>query len=164
MGILNFQEEESNEDVLYNNQDEEIINQASTDNSLEKSNLGFEAGNLGIDFSFNFQEEEEEGALEDSVGYTSEEDAQQDLINQVLKDIKAAETGFGVEETDNQEKEITRLFEQKQNEFLSGKVVLKDIINADGDTVVKIGNIITPDIIRKAKSQRKLIELIMNCD
>ena len=74
MGIINFQEEESNEDVLYNNQDEAIIKKASTDNSLERSNLGFEAGNLGIDFSFNFQEEEEEGALEDSVGYTSEED------------------------------------------------------------------------------------------
>ena len=134
MSNLNFKTNDESEDIFILNLDEQLTN--------EETGL-----------SFGFQDKTEE---------QFEIDAQQDLINQVLKDIKAAESGLGVNEADDQAKQIRKSFEQKQIEFLSGKVVLKDIVE-DGNVIVRIGDTITPDKIKIAREHGRLIELIMNC-
>lgn len=53
-------------------------------------------------------------------------------------------------------------FDQQQNEFLSGKTVLKDIISEDGEMIVKTGDFVDEEIIKRAKKKGKLIEIIMN--
>lgn len=144
------EENEKDKSLFYIDMDEEMINNKSSDDSMDEEVLNFKDSNVEMDFSFNFQEEDQE-------------DEQQDLINQVLKDIKAAESGFGSEEVKEQENQFSSLFEQKQIEFLSGKVILKDILKEDGNMVAKSGEFITPKLIKRAKNQGKLISVIMNC-
>lgn len=134
MGNLNFKVHDESEDAFFLNLDEPLENE-------------------GSELSFSFEDKNNEQL---------EVDAHQDLINQILKDIKAAESGLGVNEADDQAKQIRKSFEQKQIEFLSGKVVLKDIVE-DGNVIVRIGDTITPDKIKIAREHGRLIELIMNC-
>ncbi|NLM14002.1 MAG: hypothetical protein GX209_09690 [Epulopiscium sp.] len=134
MSNLNFKTNDESEDIFILNLDEQLTN--------EETGL-----------SFGFQDKTEE---------QFEIDAQQDLINQVLKDIKAAEAGIGLEEASDQAKQMRQKFEQKQIEFLSGKVVQKDIVE-DGDMIARIGDTITPHLIKNAREHGRLIELIMNC-
>lgn len=54
-------------------------------------------------------------------------------------------------------------FDQQQKKFLSGKTVLKDIMNEDGEIIVKTGDLIDEEMIKRAKNKGKLIEIIMNC-
>ena len=83
------------------------------------------------------------------------------MIDRVLKDFQNAQAGFSQEEPEEDKK--NEAFEQKQMEFLTGKIVLKDIVGNGGILIAKTGSLINADMIKAAKEQGKLIELIMNC-
>ncbi|NLK96582.1 hypothetical protein [Defluviitalea saccharophila] len=153
MSNLNFETHDESEDIFFLNLDEPLADEEPSNSALGETMLNLNEAHDEVDLSFSFQDKSEE---------QSEIDAQQDLINQVLKDIKAAEIGLGLEEANDQAIQMRKMFEQKQIEFLSGKVVQKDIID-EGNIIARIGDTITPDLIQEAKAQGRLIELIMNC-
>lgn len=65
----------------------------------------------------------------------------------------------GVPETKNN---AQSLFEQRQKQYLNGRRATKTIVDASGKVIIKDGDMISEDIIEKAKSNGKLIELVMN--
>ncbi|NLK22237.1 MAG: hypothetical protein GX308_09245 [Epulopiscium sp.] len=95
---------------------------------------------------------------------TKSKNKEQDFIDEILKDLKANESNDSQsDEIQLKEIKFDDKFEQKQTEFLTGKVILKDIVSDSGVIIAKLGALIDPDMIENAKSQGKLIELILNC-
>lgn len=69
--------------------------------------------------------------------------------------------------TENQESEekplsAADIFEQRQKQYLAGKKLTKPIYDSQGAMIANAGEVITEQIIQKAKENGKLIELIMN--
>jgi uncharacterized protein YrrD len=54
------------------------------------------------------------------------------------------------------------LFEQRQKQYLNGRIATKTITADSGEVVIREGSVITDSIIDFAKGSGKLIELIMN--
>ncbi len=55
-----------------------------------------------------------------------------------------------------------KLFEQRQREYLLGKVANKSITDSDGNTIVEKGEIITEEVIEKVSKAGKFRELVLN--
>ncbi|MDL2257982.1 hypothetical protein LJC42_02340 [Eubacteriales bacterium OttesenSCG-928-K08] len=53
-------------------------------------------------------------------------------------------------------------FTKKQSEFLVGRTAGKDILAADGSVLIKKGETITKEMVKKARSENKLTELLLN--
>ena len=69
--------------------------------------------------------------------------------------------------TENQQSEekplsAADIFEQRQKQYLAGKKLTKPIYDSQGAMIANAGEVITEQIIQKAKENGKLIELIMN--
>lgn len=60
------------------------------------------------------------------------------------------------------EKGSVALFEQRQRQYLKGKVVTKEITDKNGELIINQGSVIDDVIIDLAKNNGKLIELVMN--
>ena len=54
------------------------------------------------------------------------------------------------------------LFEQRQKQYLKGKIVTKSISSTSGKVIIKEGVEITDEIFETAKANGKLVELVMN--
>jgi hypothetical protein len=54
------------------------------------------------------------------------------------------------------------MFEDRQKQFLNGRIATKTVVDNDGTTIISQDEKITEDIIETAKAKGKLIELIMN--
>lgn len=54
------------------------------------------------------------------------------------------------------------LFEQRQKQYLNGRIATKTITANSGEVIISEGSIITDDVIDFAKGSGKLIELVMN--
>jgi len=100
------------------------------------------------------------GSFFDDIGV--EKNSEQELIDKVLKDIQAADSGAGYDELGMEFSKKDSVFEKKQTKYLTGKRVTKDIRNEHGEIIAKAGDVIDEKIIKNAKRQGKLIELIMN--
>jgi len=57
---------------------------------------------------------------------------------------------------------LSEIFERRQIKYMLGKKVLKDIYDDSGDIIIAKDDVVTDDIVQKAKSARKFLELSMN--
>ena len=71
---------------------------------------------------------------------------------------------INTENQPSEEKPISAadIFEQRQKQYLAGKKLTKPIYDSQGTMIANAGEVITEQIIQKAKENGKLIELIMN--
>ncbi len=106
------------------------------------------SGILDMDFAFSLKEEDEEKM-------------QQELINKVLRSMDSEESTSKASDSATEEFH-PNAFEQKQIQYLSGKILTKDI-QIEDELLGKMGTMITPALIHDCKKKGKLIELIMNC-
>ncbi|NLY18715.1 MAG: hypothetical protein GX045_07145 [Clostridiaceae bacterium] len=54
------------------------------------------------------------------------------------------------------------LFEERQRQYLRGRKSTKNIVDSNGVVLIKAGEVITDQVIDRAKSIGKLVELVMN--
>lgn len=54
------------------------------------------------------------------------------------------------------------LFEERQRNYLRGRKATKNIFDNQGQTIIRAGEVITDQVMDRAKSSGKLIELVMN--
>ena len=70
-----------------------------------------------------------------------------------------------LEEPETETKEsLSAIFERRQIQFMLGKKASRDIETDDGIAIASKGQVITDDIIKKAKSAGKFLELSMNIE
>ncbi len=91
--------------------------------------------------------------------------ASQDFVNQNESEDDNADELDSDDSTDVQDKESpSELFEMKQRRFLLGKRVTKRVLCESGQMLVDEGEIITDEILDRAKAEGKLVELTMNIE
>ena len=61
-----------------------------------------------------------------------------------------------------EENNAASLFEQRQRQYLNGRIATKTITDNFGNVIIDEGMLITDSVIDEAKSKGKLIELVMN--
>lgn len=66
------------------------------------------------------------------------------------------------EEPIKEKASAAELFEERQRQYLRGRKSTKNIADNNGMVIVKAGETITDDVIDRAKSIGKLVELVMN--
>ena len=74
---------------------------------------------------------------------------------------ETALAGVGIDRENIIENE-TSLFEQRQNNYLTGRIVTKAILDNRGNVLVEEGARITEDIIEKIKVNGRMVQLVMN--
>lgn len=62
----------------------------------------------------------------------------------------------------SQNNNVANLFEQKQRQYLKGRIATKTITDNDGEVIISEGSVISEEIIEATKANGKLIELVMN--
>jgi uncharacterized protein YrrD len=77
-------------------------------------------------------------------------------------DESSAEPEQDVNDTSDSTSDAAKLFEQKQRQYLNGKIATKTITDNQGNIIVSEGMVINDQIIDEAKRNGKLIELVMN--
>lgn len=65
---------------------------------------------------------------------------------------------------DSSKESLSEIFERRQIKYMLGKKVSRDIDADDGSTIVNQGEIISDDVIAKAKQSGKFLELSMNIE
>ncbi|NLJ87397.1 MAG: hypothetical protein GX327_01225, partial [Epulopiscium sp.] len=173
------------DNLLFSDEDK-----SSEDDNYDDESLDFE--NKDFEFNYDGEEKALEDEIEDSYGFSAkdeseeaetneyeskeygssfgsffddigvEKNSEQDLIDKVLKDIQAADGGSDYDDMGMEFSKKNNIFERKQTKYLSGKRVSKDIRNEHGEIIARSGQVIDEKIIKIAKKQGKLIELIMN--
>lgn len=74
----------------------------------------------------------------------------------------SAEPEQEANDTSDSTSDAAKLFEQKQRQYLNGKIATKTIKDNQGNIIVSEGMVINDQIIDEAKRNGKLIELVMN--
>jgi uncharacterized protein YrrD len=80
-------------------------------------------------------------------------------IDDVVIEADAADAA-----ADASKESLSEIFERRQIKYMLGKKVSRDIEADDGSTIVNQGEIITDDVIAKAKQSGKFLELSMNIE
>ena len=65
---------------------------------------------------------------------------------------------------DSSKESLSEIFERRQIKYMLGKKVSRDIESDDGSTIINQGEVITDDVIAKAKKNGKFLELSMNIE
>jgi uncharacterized protein YrrD len=65
-------------------------------------------------------------------------------------------------QAENEGDSASRLFEQRQRQYLKGRYATKTIVDNDGNVIISEGMQIDDKVIDEAKSKNKLIELVIN--
>ena len=65
---------------------------------------------------------------------------------------------------DSSKESLSEIFERRQIKYMLGKKVSRDIESDDGSTIINQGEVITDDVIGKAKKSGKFLELSMNIE
>lgn len=87
--------------------------------------------------------------------------AQDAGFDDVEIDTEIADEAVG---DDSSKESLSEIFERRQIKYMLGKKVSRDIEADDGSTVINQGEIITDDVIAKAKQNGKFLELSMNIE
>lgn len=77
-----------------------------------------------------------------------------------IEDKQEENGGFGAD--DGQPSTASKMFEDRQRQYLIGRTVTKTIEDAGGNVIISEGQLITNEIIEAAKQSGKFIELFMN--
>lgn len=91
----------------------------------------------------------------------------ENVENEILDSLAELENGpSGIETSSTSEQinpsDAARLFEERQRQFLLGKRATKTIESDSGEVIVAEGEVITEEIIERAKKEGKIMELTMN--
>ncbi len=120
----------------------------STD--LQKKNTGDFSVNAHEDYSSVFMEEASVSS-EQSFGFMTEDDqaftTEQKEPETTKPEVKSS---------------AAELFEERQRQYLKGRKSTKNIVDNQGNAIIAVGDTITDQVIDKAKSVGKLVELVMN--
>jgi len=118
----------------------------------------------GFDYSpvntAGFTAESQSGLEEENVSGELWQEPQKTTMEETAYTI----TGPAQQEIDRQEtrSSAAALFEERQRQYLRGRKATRIITDSYGNTIINAGEMITDEIIDKAKQNGKLIELVMN--
>lgn len=102
--------------------------------------------------------EEVEGTLVDTVAQLSPKgnESENEKKNEVIK------SAVSLSDNSQVEGETADSFEQRQKQYLRGRVATKTVTDNDGNVIINEGAVITDEVIEIAELYGKIIELVMN--
>lgn len=147
----------------------EAIKMSSSSKFMIGARVITKEGNIvGVVDEFSF--DESNGDIEE----LSLKDDEQKIIGRQILAISADQVFIDFEAQENQVLEVhastdaepaqTSEFEDEQKNYLLGKVIVTDIIDDDGSTLVGAGTIVDEGIIQLITSRDRLIDLTLSVD
>ena len=134
---------------------ENMNNIINADEQIEKENVGIEGKAADDDTSLDNMSMENIDinvqAEESSIGNT-------DMAEQAEKNAIGREENID----DNLNGDPLEFFENKQDEYLIGRKVNVTIVADNGEIIANEGDIVTPEIIERARANDKYVSLILN--
>lgn len=112
--------------------------------------------------------EEVEGTLVDTVaqlspkGNESENEKKNDVIHDNASANEIIKSAVSLSDNSQVEGETADSFEQRQKQYLRGRVATKTVTDNDGNVIINEGAVITDEVIEIAELYGKIIELVMN--
>jgi len=101
--------------------------------------------------------------LDDDVEEALERDVELvDFKTENLGDTESSDEYKPEADTDTGSRVASRLFEQRQIQFLLGKKANKRIVDKQGNVLVDEGQLVTEEVVDRIKACGKLVELTMN--
>jgi len=137
---------------------------------ISEPELQDDAGGIDADTEVDIEElldlDQDGGLIDDDESIAAAADeaaaaAQDAGFDDVEIDTEIAEEAGG---DDSSKESLSEIFERRQIKYMLGKKVSRDIEADDGSTVINQGEIITDDVIAKAKQNGKFLELSMNIE
>lgn len=95
----------------------------------------------------------------DSVPEKAEEDSDPEMVGE---ETGTEDEGKEEMQTSEADDAAARVFEERQKLFLIGRRVSADIINDDGQILVKENTVIDEQVMNIVKAHGKMVDLIMN--
>ena len=103
----------------------------------------------------DFVEAEETVVSAPDVTFTSNEQANPTEANKT-------DTEINDQQPEGYNRQVARIFEERQKKYLTGRRVTKDLTDEAGNIIVEEGTVIDEGIIELVKAKGKMVELSMN--